>query len=130
LACTGLPAGAVCSIAPVQVSSTGTTPSLYSVTILTRKNTALLENTKEHLSGIAYALLLPFASFLVFVRRRSMEYLGLFRVFVLCGIALVTLSAVVGCSNDPTTPPGTSQVGITASAGSISRTSTVTLVVQ
>ena len=128
--CSGLPAGATCVFAPVQVSSTGTTPSLYSVTILTTKNNALLENTKGHLAGIAYAFLFPFASFMVFRRRRSMANSGMFRVFILCGIALVTLGIAVGCSSGPTTPAGTSQVAIKATAGSTSRTSTVTLKVQ
>jgi uncharacterized protein (TIGR03118 family) len=130
LVCAGLPPGATCSIAPVQISSTGTTPSLYSVTILTTKKTALLEDPRGHLSGIAYALLFPFASILVFCRRRSLGNSGLFRMFVLCGIAFVSLGVVVGCANASPTPAGTSQVAITASAGSVSRTSTVTLVVQ
>jgi uncharacterized protein (TIGR03118 family) len=128
--CAGLPAGASCSIAPVQVSSTGATPSLYGVTILTTKKTALLEYPKDHLSGIAYAFLLPFASILVFRRRRSLGGYGVFRMFFLCGIAFVALGVVVGCSGNPPTPAGTSQVGITASAGSVSRTATVSLIVQ
>jgi len=130
LACAGLPPGATCAIAPVQVSSTGATPSLYSVTILTTKQSALLDGTKSHLSGIAYAFLVPFASIMVFRRRRSLGSLGLFRVFLLCGIAFVSLGVVVGCSSSATTPAGTSQVGITATAGSVSRTATVKLVVQ
>jgi len=130
LDCTGLPAGATCSIAPVQVSSTGTTPSLYSATISTTKKDAFLEFPKHNLSDIAYALLLPFASFIVFRRRRSLENAGLFRMFFLCGIALVGLGVVVGCSNTTPTPAGTSKVGITATAGSVTRSTTVTLVVQ
>lgn len=130
LVCAGLPAGASCSIAPVQISSTGTTPSLYSVTILTTKKTALLEIPKGNLSGIAYALLLPFASILLFRRRRSFGSYSGFRMLLLCGIAIASLGIVVGCSSGPTTPAGTSQIGITATAGSVSRTATVTLVVQ
>jgi len=130
LDCAGLPAGATCAIAPVQVSSTGTTPSLYSVTILTTKKTALLENPRGHLSSIAYALLLPFASIIVFRRRRSLGASGLLPVFFLCGITLVGLGAIVGCSSTSPTPAGTSKVGITAAAGSVTRTTVVTLVVQ
>jgi uncharacterized protein (TIGR03118 family) len=130
LVCAGLPVGASCSIAPVQVSSTGASPSLYGVTILTTKKTALLEYPKDHLSGIAYAFLLPFGSILVFRRRRSLGSYGVFRMFFLCGIAFVTLAVLVGCSSNPPTPAGTSQVGITASAGSVSRTATVSLIVQ
>jgi len=130
LDCTGLPAGATCSIAPVQVSSTGTTPSLYSATILTTKKNALLEIPNRHLPGIAYAFLLPFTSLMVFRRRRRLESAGLFRMFVLCGIAFVGLGLVVGCSSATPTPAGTSKIGITATAGSVTRTATVNLVVQ
>jgi len=130
LDCTGLPAGATCSIAPVQVSSTGTTPSLYSATILTTKTNALLEDPRGHLSGIVYAFLLPFASIMVFRRRRSLGSTSLFRMFFLCGIALVGLGTIVGCSNTTPTPAGTSKVGIAATSGSVTRTATVTLVVQ
>ena len=130
LSCTGLPAGASCSFAPAQLSSNGTTPSLYDVSILTTKNTALFETPKGHLNDIAYALLLPFASLMVFRRRLSLASFGFFRVILLCGIVLTGLGAISGCSSGATTPPGTSQVGITATAGSTTRTATVMLIVQ
>jgi uncharacterized protein (TIGR03118 family) len=132
LGCTGLPSGAVCAFAPIQLSSTGSTPTLYSVTILTTKNMGLLQNTRGRLQGIAYALLLPFASIMVIGRRRSLISLGLFRVLLLCGIGLIGLSVVVGCSSTPTTPAGTSTVSITAASPSpsVTRTATVQLVVQ
>jgi uncharacterized protein (TIGR03118 family) len=133
LACSGLPSGASCAFTPVQISSTGATPTIYDVAILTRKNMGLLENTPGHLKGIIYALLFPFASIIVFRRRRSLKSLGLLNVLLLCGIGLIGLGVAVGCSSgNPTTPAGTSTVTITATAPnlSLSRTATLQLVVQ
>jgi uncharacterized protein (TIGR03118 family) len=133
LACSGLPSGATCVFSPIQLSSTGTTPTLYGVGIQTTKNMGLLENTPGHLKGIVYALLLPFASIIVFRRRRSLASLGLFSALLLCGIGLIGLGVAVGCSSgNPTTPAGTSTVTITATAPnlSLSRTATLQLVVQ
>jgi uncharacterized protein (TIGR03118 family) len=135
LACSGLPPGAACIFSPIQLdsNSTGATPTLYGVSILTRKNMGLFENTQGRLKGIAYALLLPFASIIVFRRRRLMASLGLFSVLLLCGIGLIGLGVAVGCSSSAaTTPAGTSTVSITATAPALSmtRTATVQLIVQ
>jgi len=130
LTCSGLPSGAACAIAPVQVSSTGTTPSIYSVSITTTKNTALLDPRNGHLAGIAYACLLPFASLIVYKRRRSFMSLGVFRMILFCGMALAGLGVLAGCSSTPTTPAGTSTVAVTAAAGSTTRTANISLIVQ
>jgi len=130
LTCSGLPSGAACSFAPVQVASTGNTPSLYSLSISTTKNSALLNDRQSHMAGIAYACLLPFASFFVYRRRRSLMSLGVFRMILFCGMALAGLGVLAGCSSTPTTPAGTSTVTVSAAAGSTTRTTTVTLVVQ
>jgi hypothetical protein len=128
LACTGLPSGSTCNFSPIQLSSTGATPTLYGVAIQTTKNMGLLDSPLGHLKGIVYALLLPFASIIVFRRRRS---LGLFPVLLLCAIGLSGLVAI-GCSSTATTPTGTSTVNITATSPtpSVMRTVTLQLVVQ
>ena len=132
LACTGLPSGASCAFSPVQLSSTGSNPSLYGVSIVTTKNMGFLKTTNGRYSRIAYALLLPFASIIVFRRRRGLASRGLLTILLLCGIGLAGLGAVAGCSSTATTPAGTSTVNITASSPSLSitRTATVSLVVQ
>jgi uncharacterized protein (TIGR03118 family) len=133
LSCSGLPAGANCAFSPVQLSSTGSTPTIYGVSIQTTKNMGLLDCPGSRLRGIVYALLLPFTSIIVFRRRRLFASLSSFSVLLLFGIVLVGLGVVAGCSSGtPNTPAGTSTVTITAAAPamSLSRTATVQLVVQ
>ena len=138
LSCGGLPFGASCSFSPAQISASGTAPSISTVTIQTRGSTAArLQRTIRGAAGIATALLLPFASALVFYRRRSTALRGLLGLLVLCGITLAAAGAMMGCRgmapmSTPTltTPAGTSQVTVTAASGSVSQTATISLTVQ
>jgi uncharacterized protein (TIGR03118 family) len=130
LTCSGLPSGSSCSFTPSQVTAAATTPSTAIMTIQTSGTMAMLQPTGRGVAGVATALLLPFASVLVFYRRRSSALTGLFGLFVLCGIALAALGTITGCGAVSSTPAGTSQVTVTATSGSITQTSTIALTVQ
>jgi len=87
-------------------------------------------------SGIAFALLIPVSSVLIFRRRRlSGRRMDAVRLLGLM-IAFVAVSGLIaGCGDDhkkvtPGTPPGTSTVTMTATAGSVTQTTTFGLTVQ
>ncbi len=132
LSCAGLPAGATCSFSPAQITASGTAPGLATLTIQTSKTMALLQPKRLGATGIATALLLPFASVLVFYRRRSSAFTGVLRLFVLGGIMFAAFDTFMGCTSSsmPTTPPGSSQVLVKGSSGSISQNAAITLTVQ
>ena len=128
LACSGLPAGAVCSFSPAQLTATGNAPSSVLLDITTYAKVASAPRVGT--SGIALALLLPLGGVLA-TRRRLF---GAWRPLAVAVAALLSLGAVIGCGNSYTaqtaTPAGTSQVTVTASSGSITQSTTLSLVVQ
>jgi uncharacterized protein (TIGR03118 family) len=137
LSCSGLPFGATCSFSPAQISASGNAPSIATLTIQTRGSAAAqLQSTRHGAAGIATALLLPFASVLVFYRRRLPALRGLLGLIVLCGITFAAAGVLMGCGMAPSgtpipiTPAGTSQVSVTAASGSTSQTVMIALTVQ
>ena len=132
LSCAGLPTAATCSFSPAQISATGTAPGTSTLTIQTTRIVAQLQHTQHGAAGIATALLLPFASVLMFYRRRSSALSGLLGMFVLCGILFAATGTMMGCGQSlpPSTPLGTSQVAVTATSGSTSQTVMIALTVQ
>ena len=131
--CSGLPVGATCSFLNPQVTVTATAPATTTVTILTaNKTSSLMHPALNHwnASGIVAAVLLPFGS--IFLARRRKQSAGL-RTLAMLGILLGSLGVLAGCSSTPSsvvTPTGTSNVVVTATAGSLTRTTTVVLTVQ
>jgi hypothetical protein len=121
--CSGLPTGATCSFATPQITVSPTTPATE---VLTLQTSSVMS---QGYVATAATLLLPFGTFLAFRRRRHFAVLRLFG-----GLALLIASAglFVGCggSSTPGTPPGTSNVTITATSGSITQTSVVALTVK
>ena len=130
LGCTGLPSGATCTFLPAQIVASATAPGITILTIQTSSSMALLQPRGRGAEGVATALLLPFASFLVWVRRRSLTLTSLLGLFFLCGITFAALGSITGCMASSTTPAGTSQVMVTATSGSITQSTTVALTVQ
>ena len=126
-ACSGLPAGAVCSFSSAQVTATGAAPSTAMLTIQTTK---VADSGFRTGAGIVLAVLLPFGGLLV--RRRRLPYS--LRSAALFGVLLAGAASILGCSSgkaaNPVTPPGTSQVTIMATSGSISQSTTISLTVQ
>jgi uncharacterized protein (TIGR03118 family) len=126
--CSGLPAGALCSFSPAQLTGAGSMPSSTQVTITTNKMASVQQSAAR---GVALALLLPFAGLLALRRRRW----GPWRLVAVCFAALLSLGTVMGCTHvynasTAPTPPGTSQVSIGASSGSITQSTTFALTVK
>ena len=130
LKCSGLPADSTCTFSPAQVAATGSAPAFTSLTIQTNTSTSMLDR-KLGAGGVTTAFLLPFASMLVFFRRRSLGINKAFQWMVVCGVFTALAGLVVGCSSTSvTTPAGTSQVTVTATSGSISQTTGIALTVK
>ena len=137
LTCNGLPAGTSCLFYQPQISTNGTAPATTLLTIQTFQSVARLQTTRHGVVGVASALLFPFASFLVFYRRRSRAFSNAFRMFVLCGIIVLPLGTLMSCGssfpstgNLQTTPSGTSPVVVTGTSGSITKSTTISLTVK
>jgi uncharacterized protein (TIGR03118 family) len=140
LACSGLPAGATCTFSPTQLTVASTTAASASLTIQTTKATASLERKpvgKNVATGITSALLLPFASILMFRRRRpfenaakSLRLLGAMFVFAAVSGLIVGCADGNSMTQTPVTPAGTSTVVVTATSGAVSQSTSMTLTVQ
>ena len=155
LACSGLPTGATCSFSPSTLTVSPMASATSTVTIQTAKSATLAYPRifgGGHTAAITSALLLPFASILAFVRRRSSGKTSHLRLFSLMAVLfLVSTGIVAGCSSSntpmaaapitpppmtptapttPTTPTGSSQVTITATAGAITQNTVIALNVQ
>jgi uncharacterized protein (TIGR03118 family) len=138
LACASLPAGASCTFAPAQLTVSPTASSTGTVTIQTSKASANLgprQPRTPQTAGIASALLLPFASILVFLRRRSSGHAtDLIRLTGALLVLVASTTLVMGCasasSSTPGTPAGQSQVIITATGGTLTQQTTIALRVQ
>jgi uncharacterized protein (TIGR03118 family) len=129
LACSGLPKYATCSFTPSSITTSGTTPATSTLNIQTQSSMVLLDRKIHGMAAVASAVLFPFASLLVFYRRRAIS--NVFRMFILCGVMLAALGLFAGCTTtQPATPEGTSQVIVTATSGSVSQTATIALTVQ
>jgi uncharacterized protein (TIGR03118 family) len=130
LACSGLPANSQCFFSSPTVTVSTTAPALGNVIIETQRaisSNRVRQRSGVYAAGFSLALMLPL---LVLRRRRA----GMAR---LLGVALFCIAAsglFTGCSDSvmsaPATPTGSSNVVITATAGSVSQTTTIALTVQ
>ncbi len=128
LGCSGLPAGAVCTFSPAQITVSPNAVSLASVTIVTNGPSAI-NAPPARLQGrhiaIALACFMPMLSF-SFMRRRG-SALRMFSV----GVLFLCTACLIGCGDSsPLTPAGTSQIVITATSGSLMQQTTVNYTVQ
>ncbi|WP_213807481.1 TIGR03118 family protein [Granulicella sp. dw_53] len=141
LTCSGLPTGATCTFAPAQLTVSATTSAVSTLTIQTSKASASLQRKRlggASPAGITSALLLPFASLLVFRRRFTAIAVHPFRLLGLAIFLIASTGFVLGCggSSNPTTPstPGTptgqSKITIAATSGAITQQTSLTLTVQ
>jgi hypothetical protein len=135
LACSGLPKGATCTFSPTQITASASASATSTVTIqTTKKSSALvLPGTLRgtYAAGITAALLLPLGSLLAFPRRQSSGKQSHIRLLGLLALLLVSTGIVLGCGHSkPVTPPGMSQVTITATSGSITQKTVIALTVQ
>lgn len=122
--CSGLPANASCSFAPASLSATGTT----TLTVLVNRSTSALRSPFGMASGVMAAslLALPFA-----FRRKSRLAVRRAAGAMMLLLLLVGAATLSGCgSSNPVTPPSTSTVTVTATGGSVTHSSTISVVVQ
>jgi uncharacterized protein (TIGR03118 family) len=135
LACTGLPLATTCSFSPSSIAASASAPGTATVTVQTTKSTVVhLEPLRgKHAAGVGLALLLPFGS-LAFFRRRNRSSKPL-PLLLLVAITFVPIALIAGCSSTsgmlaPSTPVGSTQFNVTATAGTITQSSAISLTVQ
>jgi uncharacterized protein (TIGR03118 family) len=135
LTCSNLPSGATCGFSPASLTVSATAPATSTLTLQTASGsrpyvTAELRGLgRRGALGIGFALMLPFGSLLV--RRRGL-FAGL-RILVAVAVLFLAANAIVGCAYTPSmmaTPVGTSNVTVTATAGSNTQTTIVALTVK
>lgn len=137
LACAGAPAAATCSVNPTSLALNGTNPTNFSVTVSTTAGSSAFafppvfpKPSPFNLGLLTLAFLTMFATALAHatVRRRTGRLAAV----------LGTLLLVAGCGGgggtkppvQTGTPAGTSTIIVTATSGSATRTSTLTLIVN
>jgi len=126
----GVPQGVTCSFNPASVNPAGSVATTTLTVTTTARNSAALSQS----SVVVFAwLLLPLALMVGPCSRRSPRWTWLPKI----GILLVVIGAVVACgggsaatSNPNGTPAGTYTLVVTGTSGSVSRTQSVTLVVN
>jgi len=134
--CSGLPANSTCTFSPASATPNGTSTSTSTLTVATNVKAASLStkplSTQGGLTSLAMLAGGGSLGFLLLRRRRKDPRLWLLQIGLLA--AFVFTSAMIGCGHSAsattTTPAGTSQVTITATAGSTVHTATYSLTVQ
>lgn len=127
--CSGLPFGATCAFSPASITGSGTTTLTVATTA--PKTGSLMHPFGWTSGGLLFASVLLFGS--PTSKRRASKMLASF--------AVVGLLALVGCGGGssgggggggttPGTPPGSYAVTVSATAGSVTHTSSFTLTVQ
>jgi hypothetical protein len=143
LTCSGAPTAATCSINPASANLNGTTPVNFSVTVSTTARSALLPVTQNRpfMPGPLNLLLLTWAAFTALLaktlKQRKLRYSGVLAATAL-GMVLLMASCGGGGSNPPPpptapqggTPAGTSNMVVTATSGSATRTINLQLIVN
>jgi len=137
-ACSGLPTYSTCTFSPGSVTLNGTSASTSKLTIATDVTTASLGmkplHTKEDSTSLA--MLAGAAGLALLLLRRRRYDSSLRRLSIGLVVAFLLTYTAIGCGHvGPTvkaikTPPGTSQITVTATAGSTIHTATYTLTVQ
>lgn len=137
-ACSGLPVSATCSFSPSSLTVSSTAVAFTTVTIQTTMATARTQHPNVRGnggSGITAAMLLPFASLLLFTRRRFTRQGAALRMLCAMVVSLAAGSFIVGCAGAGhtqvyPTPAGQSTVVMTATAGSVSQQTSLALTVK
>ncbi len=139
LSCTGLPVGATCNFAPAQITATPTAATAATVTISTSKGTASLSRLRgtPFLAGFTPLLLLPVSIFFAWRLARTRRSFAPFaRLSAMLLSGLLVGATLIGCGNNyglskiAPTPAGQFPVVVTATAGTITQQTTISLTVQ
>ena len=134
-ACTGLPGDAACSFSPTTVTPAGTAAVTSTLTINTNVASAVLHPPAEPGRGPATALaFLGGGGFLGLTLWRRRKNKGLWYAQLGLALMILTASTIIGCgssgSMSTTTPKGTYQISVTATAGSTTHSAPYSLIVQ
>ncbi len=141
LSCTGAPSLASCTVAPTSVTTNGSSPSAFTVTVTTTALSIMAPRTVPpscppvNLLRFGVPLMILFALQVRFRTAAARRKLGLAYALVL--VSVLSIAACVGgCSSggggvhNPGTPKGTSTITITGSSSGVSRTQNLTLTVN
>jgi sugar lactone lactonase YvrE/P pilus assembly chaperone PapD len=138
LSCSGAPKGATCT-GPASVVATPGTPGAFTLTVSTTKissaTVGMVARAGDGLlpKGMGLALI-PFGMIMLGISRKRRKLTGLF----LLGLLALTVSSI-GCgapasikstSNTNGTPVGTYTLSVTATSGSVSKSTALTLIVK
>jgi len=131
LSCSGLPASATCVFGSPQLAVTSSAPAITTLSIQTSTGTAGSGYARASSAGFGGGLLalLPAAMLAVVgVRRRRFA-----RVSMMVALLVGAMGLVAGCATSagtPATPAGMSTVMVTATSGSVTQTTAITLTVH
>jgi hypothetical protein len=132
LACSGAPIYAACNIQPTSLALSSGGSGNFTVTTSTSQQTAMNHQRDQTVQFCGIGILLG-VSLLPFAFKRSRLASG-----VLLIVALVSAATIIGCGGSSaaktpstqTVTPGSYQLTVTASSGSVRATQTLTLIVQ
>jgi sugar lactone lactonase YvrE len=134
LSCTGAPANSACEI-PTSVTVTAGTPAPINVMVqttvsaITKVNKGPLERFRDQFGGGMTLAMIPFGLIALGLARKRRKLTGLF-LLVMLAVA-VSLSGCNNVSGGPAaTPPGSYALTLTATSGTVSQTTSLTLIVQ
>ena len=136
LACSGLPAGATCTFAPSQMIVSSSAAAIGSLTVNTTGRTASLirRNKDDRLAGIVAAFTLPFASLLLFRRKTQGGTLQGLRLLSVALAFVFSAAFITGCGDSAAavtpTPAGQTSFTVTATAATVTQSTTVAMTVQ
>jgi hypothetical protein len=134
--CSGLPAAAFCTVAPVSAPLGAANPTVITVTITTGQAHAALEPLRRWTPDMVWlALLLPAGWFARRRPRSLLVFVGAVAVLSSagCGASRTIPSSAGsggGSSPGPVTPAGAYAITVTASSGGLIRAANLTLIVQ
>ena len=134
--CSGAPALATCTINPTSSTLNGTAQIPVTVTVATQSVSAALHRPAAPFSksgkGVPFTVAAGMIGF-IFGLRKRLKYLRNWGPLTAC-IALTTLCLVAGCGGSSNPPhdaaPGSYPLTITANAGGVTKTVSLTLTIQ
>jgi hypothetical protein len=125
----GLPAFATCSFNPASLTITGGTTPTSVLSVATASQALLQRDTSIQFAGAFFGALMVLV--LPGRRRKLVARIACSLLFAAAGLLLVAAS---GCSGGGSAPPaseaGTYTITVTAVSGTVTHTSTVTLIIQ
>ena len=137
LVCAGAPAAATCTVNPTPLALNGTTPANFTVTVSTTARSSAFPFPPMFPKPFPFNLGLLTLAFLATFAVAKLSRVTVRRQAGRLAAVLGVLLLVAGCGGNTTKPPvqtgtpaGTSTITVSATSGSVTRTSTLTLIVN